>query len=357
MKRQLILENGEVFVGEGFGANVERSGEVVFNTGMTGYQEVLSDLSNCGQIVTFTNPLIGNYGLNRDDFESITSAVHGLIVKEYEHEPSHWNESDTLESYLKEKGIPGLAGIDTRKLTRMIRTEGMLRGKICSLEERVEDVVQQLKVEEQTNAVELVSTKEAYRIPGDGQRVVVIDFGLKRSVLQELVSRGCDIIVVPHLTTAEEICRYEPDGVLLSNGPGNPEGLPYAIETVKQLLEQKVALFGLSLGHQLLALASGAKTCKLLFGHRGANYPVRDLASERVVMTTQNHSYVVERSSLAGTDLELTYIGLNDQSVEGVKHVSSPAFGVQFIPGSYDANELYDEFINMMELSKRRGDK
>lgn len=352
MKRQLVLENGEVFIGESFGAAVAKSGEVVFHTGMTGYQEVITDLSNGGHIVTMTSPLIGNSGFNRDDFESITPAIHGLIVKEYEKEPSHWRSHNSLDSYLKEQGIPGLAGIDTRKLTRLIRTEGALRGKICSLDEDVDTVISELKKSEEQNFAKQVSTKQPYRLPGKGYRVVVVDFGVNHTILQQLVQRSCDVVVVPYDSTIEDVLSYKPDGILLSNGPGNPESLPHAIEMIQQLLG-KVPLFGIGLGHQLFALACGAKTEKMLYGHRGANYPVRHVANGKVSITKQNHSYVIRRDSLEATNLQITHIGLNDRSVEGVKHETFKAYGVQFIPDSYEGNEYYDQFITMME---RRGD-
>ncbi len=357
MKRQLILEDGTIFVGNGFGADKEMSGEVVFNTGMTGYQEILSDPSYCGQIVTMTYPLIGNYGINRDDFESITPAINGFIVKEYEPEPSHWREEESLDTLLRAKDIPGLSGIDTRKLTRLIREQGTFRGRICSLEVDANAVIEELKqttfVKDQ---VHRVSTKDPYHAPGRGNRVVLLDFGMKHGILQELITRQCDVVVVPYNTTAEEILRLNPDGIMLSNGPGDPVDVPGAIDTIKGLLG-KVPVFGICLGHQLLALACGATTSKLQFGHRGSNHPVREISTGKIAITAQNHGYTVDLDSLEGTNLELTHVAVNDGTVEGLRHVEYPAFCVQYhpeaSPGPHDANDLFDAFVTMMETEKK----
>ncbi|WP_100408173.1 carbamoyl phosphate synthase small subunit [Bacillus solitudinis] len=354
MKRQLILEDGQVYVGEGFGADIVMSGEVVFNTGMTGYQEILSDPSYCGQIVMLTYPLIGNYGINRDDFESISPAIHGLIVKEVELEPSHWRSEESLHSLLEAKGIPGLAGIDTRKLTRSIREQGTLRGRICSLDVNVDEVIAELKASTwMVDQVAKVSTKDPYHAPGKGHRVVLVDFGMKHGILQELIERHCDVVVVPYNTPAEEVIRLGADGVMLSNGPGNPVDVPEAIQMIQDLLG-KVPVFGICLGHQLLALACGAKTDRLRFGHRGSNHPVRELATGKIDITAQNHGYTVVTESLENTRLEATHVAVNDSTVEGIKHLDYPAFSVQYhpeaSPGPHDANHLFDEFIEMMEI-------
>ncbi|KHF38093.1 carbamoyl phosphate synthase small subunit [Halalkalibacter okhensis] len=357
MKRQLILEDGNIFVGEGFGSDKVMSGEVVFNTGMTGYQEILSDPSYCGQIVTMTYPLIGNYGINRDDFESVTPAINGFIVKEYEPEPSHWREEESLDTLLRAKDIPGLAGIDTRKLTRLIREHGTLRGRICSLDVDVQEVIEELK---QTtfvrNQVEQVSTKSPYHAPGRGNKVVLVDFGMKHGILRELIARQCDVVVVPYNTSAEEILRLRPDGIMLSNGPGDPVDVPEAIEMIKEILGQ-VPIFGICLGHQLLSLACGATTSKLRFGHRGSNTPVRELSTGKIDITAQNHGYTVDLESLEGTGLELTHVAVNDGTVEGVKHLEHAAFSVQYhpeaSPGPHDANELFNQFVTMMEAEKK----
>jgi carbamoyl-phosphate synthase small subunit len=356
MKRQLILEDGTVLVGEGFGSTIQTIGEVVFNTGMTGYQEILSDPSYCGQIVTLTYPLIGNYGINRDDFESIIPAISGFIVKEVCEIPSNWRSQFTLDEYFKAKNIPGLSGIDTRKLTRIIREYGTLKGAICSMDVVVEDVIRQLRNEVlPTNQVEQVSTINPYPSPGRGDRVVLVDFGMKHGILRELNNRNCDVVVVPYNTSAEEILQLNPDGIMLSNGPGDPKDVPEAIEMIKGVLG-KVPLFGICLGHQLFGLACGANTEKMKFGHRGSNHPVKHIATGKVAITSQNHGYTVEESTLVNTRLEVTHVALNDGTVEGLRHLDYPAFTVQYhpeaSPGPDDANELFDEFLSMIERKK-----
>jgi carbamoyl-phosphate synthase small subunit len=356
MKKQLILENGEVLIGVGFGADQQMSGEVVFNTGMTGYQEILSDPSYCGQIVTLTYPLIGNYGINRDDFESISPAIHGLIVREVELAPSHWRNEESLDTLLRAKGIPGLSGIDTRKLTRMIREVGTLKGRICSMDVNVDEVVQELKDSAPLqDQVSRVSTKDPYHVPGKGKRVVLVDCGMKHGILLELIERGCDVVVVPYNTPAEEIIRLGADGVLVSNGPGNPQDVPETIQTVSDLLG-KVPLFGICLGHQLLALATGATTSKLRFGHRGSNHPIREVSTGAIDITAQNHGYTVDHDSLEGTNLIITHIAVNDETVEGLAHKEYPAFSVQYHPeanpGPHDANHLFDQFMTLMNQTQ-----
>jgi carbamoyl-phosphate synthase small subunit len=358
MKRQLVLEDGTVFVGEGFGSEENTIGEVVFNTGMTGYQEILSDPSYCGQIVTLTYPLIGNYGINRDDFESINPAISGFIVKEVCDHPSNFRNQFTLNDYFKSKNIPGLAGIDTRKLTRIIRQHGALKGAFCGMDANIEDVIARLKGHVlPTDQVEKVSTKSAYPSPGRGHRVVLVDYGMKHGILRELNNRDCDVVVVPYNVTAQEVLSLSPDGIMLSNGPGDPKSVPQALDMINGVLG-KVPLFGICLGHQLFALANGADTEKLKFGHRGSNHPVKDLATGKVAITSQNHGYTVNEESLKNTKLEVTHIALNDGTVEGLRHKELSAFTVQYhpeaSPGPEDANGLFNEFLQMIETNKKK---
>ena len=357
MKKKLILESGEVFHGTGFGAEQDTAGEVVFNTGMTGYQELISDPSYCGQIVCMTYPLIGNYGINRDDYESIEPAIKGLIVKELCDLPSNFRTQMTLDELFKKKNLSGISGIDTRRLTRILRNKGVVKGKIVNAETDENSVVEELKVTNfPINQVEQVSTKTAYASPGRGFKVVLVDFGSKLGIIRELSQRNCDIIVVSQDTTAEEILLMDPDGIMLSNGPGDPEDVKGASELINGLLG-KVPIFGICLGHQLIGLACGAKTYKLKFGHRGGNHPVLDLEKNKVAITSQNHGYAIDQESLKDTDLIETHIALNDRTNEGLKHKIHPCFSVQYhpeaSPGPEDANELFDDFIKMMENFKR----
>lgn len=354
-KRYLILEDGTVFQGNAFGSDRASHGEVVFTTGMTGYQETLSDPSFYGQIVTFTYPLIGNYGINSDDFETITPVIRGMVVRELAKHPSNFRCEITLDEYLQSQDIPGIEGIDTRKLTRIIRSKGAVRAILTAADEdvNIEEIVSQLnETPYLKNHVKEVSTKMLFPSPGRGKRVVLMDFGMKNGILRELNERDCDVIVVPYNTSAEKILSFRPEGIMLSNGPGNPADVTEAIETIKELMG-KVPMFGICLGHQLLALASGAKSFKLPFGHRGANHPVKDLTTGRVHITSQNHGYAIDEKSIEGTDLEVTHVSLNDGTVEGLRHKKYPIFSVQYhpeaSPGPEDANYLFDQFIELME--------
>ncbi len=358
MKKKLILESGEVFHGEGFGAEQDTAGEVVFNTGMTGYQELISDPSYCGQIVCMTYPLIGNYGINRDDYESIEPAIKGLIVKELCDLPSNFRTQMTLDELFQKKKLSGISGIDTRKLTRILRNSGVVKGKIVNADADENKVVAELSSTTfPINQVEEVSTKTPFANPGRGFKVVLMDFGSKLGIIRELSMRNCDIIVVSQDTSAEDILLMDPDGIMLSNGPGDPEDVPHIHETIRQLIG-KVPIFGICLGHQLIALACGAKTFKLKFGHRGGNHPVLDLEKNKVAITSQNHGYAVDQESLKNTDLVETHIALNDRTNEGVKHKIHPVFSVQYhpeaSPGPEDANYLFDEFIELMENFKKK---
>lgn len=354
MKRSLILETGDVFTGIAFGSEKESAGEVVFTTGMTGYQETLSDPSYCGQIVTMTYPLIGNYGINRDDFESIEPAIKGMVVRELADMPSNFRSDASLNELFLLKEIPGIQGVDTRKLTRIIREYGSVKGYFTAagVEVTVEEIVVKLKETTfPTDQVKQVSTKRPYPSPGRGKRVVLVDFGMKHGILRELNKRNCDVVVVPYNTTAEEIMAIYPDGIMLSNGPGDPKDVPEAITMLKEIIG-KIPVFGICLGHQLFALASGGDTFKLKFGHRGANHPVKDLKTGRTELTSQNHGYTVDPESLVKTRLEVTHVALNDGTVEGLKHLDLPAFTVQYhpeaSPGPEDSNHLFDQFIELM---------
>jgi len=363
MKKQarLLLEDGTLFTGLAFGADGAQVGEVVFNTGFTGYQEVLSDPSYCGQIVTMTYPLIGNYGINRDDFESIAPFVHGFVVRRHEPVPSNWRAEYTIDEVLREYGIIGISEIDTRMLTRILRRHGTMKGILTTGNERIEELRERLaQTPLMTDQVARTSTKHVYSSPGTKERIVLIDFGAKSGILRELTKRGCDVIVVPHDTTADEIRRLHPDGIQLSNGPGDPKNVPYAVETVRQLLGE-YPMFGICLGHQIFALACGADTEKLKFGHRGGNHPVKDLETGQCYITSQNHGYTVKEDSIRGTELVVTHINNNDKTIEGLRHKRYPAFSVQYhpeaSPGPLDSGYLFDQFLEMIREHKSKQSK
>ena len=356
MKRQLVLEDGTVFVGTAFGSERECIGEIVFHTSMTGYQEMISDPTNYGKIVLMTYPLIGNCGINRDDFETIHPTMKGLIVKEAADFPSNWRSNMTLDAFLQQKGIPGLAGIDTRQLTRLIRSKGILKGAFCSVDEKVDDIVTRLKATTiPKDQVKQVSAQKPFPSPGRGYNIVVVDFGLKHGILRELNQRQCDVTVVPYDTSAQDILVLKPDGVLLSNGPGNPLHATESIEMIQTILG-KIPLFGIGLGHQLFALANGAAIEKMLFGHHGSSYPVKNVQTNKVIFTPQNNLYTVKDDAALSTSLKITYRNLNDHVIAGLAHKKYPAFSVQFhpeaSPGAEDAKYLFDEFLQMVETGK-----
>lgn len=357
LKRQLVLEDGTVFTGKGFGSETGHIGEVIFHTGMTGYQEVISNPSCFGQMVVMTYPLIGNYGVNRDDFETITPFVHGLIVKEYCDHPSNFRCEESLDHYLKANEIPGIAGIDTRKLTRHLRENGTMKGCLTSVSEPVQHVASQLrKTSPKQNPVQQTSTRKPYVVPGRGVRIVLVDYGMKHGILRELTRRNCHVTVVPYNYSAENIFRLKSDGILLSNGPGNPKAVPEATEMIRKVLGS-IPVFGMCMGHQLLALASGADTKVMKVGHHGSNHPVKNLVTGKTSMTAQNHQYLVTHESIEKTDLDITHIGLNDNSVEGFQHKLYPAFGVQFhpegAPGAEDTMDSFDTFLQLIAKAEK----
>lgn len=358
MERLLILEDGTVFKGKAFGANNNVFGEIVFTTSMTGYQETITDQSFNGQIITFTYPMVGNYGVNRDDYESIAPTCKGVVVKEHARVASNWRSQMTLDEFLKRKGIPGISGVDTRALTRKIRQVGTMKASIVDVGDSFDHAFDQLKATVlATNQVQQVSTSKPYPSPGTGKNVAVIDFGLKHSILRELSKRNCNLTVLPYNTDAKTILSLAPDGVMLTNGPGDPKDVPEAIEMIREI-QGKIPIFGICLGHQLFALANGADTYKMKFGHRGLNHPVREIATGRIDFTSQNHGYAVDEKTVDPDQLLITHVEVNDGTVEGIRHRHYPAFSVQFhpdaAPGPHDALHLFDEFMEMMDAGEEK---
>lgn len=357
MRAKLLLEDGTRLTGVSFGAEKKTLGEVVFHTGMTGYQEILTNPSFCGLIVTLTNPLIGNCGMNQKDAESQASFIKGLVVREFASVPSHWRSEKGLERWLKEYDIPGIAGVDTRMLTRKIRMQGSMKGIISTQDTSWEELEERLGVPLREDLVSIVSSRSIHTSPNYGKRVVLMDFGAKYGLQRDLAKRGCEVVVVPWNTSAEKIHRLDPDGILLSNGPGDPKNVPEGIQTIQKLLGH-YPLFGIGLGHQLLALACGGDTQKMMFGHWGSNHPVKDLGTGQIYMTPQHHSYTVREESLKNTCLEITHIALNDGTCEGLSHREFPAFSVQYhpeaAPGPWDSGHLFDQFMDLMESSAQK---
>ena len=370
MKAILALADGQIYEGEAFGASGEVEGEVVFNTSMSGYQEVLTDPSYCGQMVVMTYPLIGNYGINPDDFESPRPFLKGFIIKELSGIPSNWRSQGTLDQFLKDYGVVGIQEIDTRALTRHIRNAGAQQAVLSTVESDPKVLVEKAKRSVSIvgrDLVKEVTCKEPYiyesgtkgfgenPIPKDARAktfsVIAYDFGIKRNILRKLTQVGCRVRVVPASTPAEEVLATKPDGVFLSNGPGDPAGVPYAIENVKRLID-KVPIFGICLGHQILIHALGGKTFKQRFGHHGGNQPVMDLRTRKVEITAQNHGFAAEDPS-GMEDVEVTSINLNDNTIEGIRHKKLPLFSVQYhpeaAPGPHDSDYLFQEFLQIMK--------
>ena len=373
MKALLALEDGKVFHGRSFTGPYEVVGEVVFNTSMTGYQEILTDPSYCGQMVTMTYPLIGSYGINDQDIESDRIQVTALIVKEYQEHPSNWRSQTSLADYLKAGDIPGIEGIDTRALTRHIRLEGAMKAALSTYDTDPDSLVEKARqapdivgrdlvgevtchepmLWQEGRPVILDSGIDQFRWPDHSGsfRVVAFDFGVKYHIIRSLVKRGCNILVMPANTDSHTIDLLDPDGVFLSNGPGDPAPVTFAVDNIKDHLGIR-HVFGICLGHQLIGLALGGKTFKLKFGHHGANQPVKNLATGRVEITSQNHGFCVNMDTLEGHDVEISHINLNDNTLEGLVHRKAPLFSVQYhpeaSPGPNDAAYLFDRFIEMM---------
>jgi len=356
MKGILALEDGLCFEGEAFGAQGERSGEIVFNTSMTGYQEIVTDPSYCGQIVTMTYPLIGNYGVNEEDLESNKPWVEGFVVKEVSRIVSNFRATGSLPDFLKKHSIIAIEGIDTRALTKHIRSSGAKKAVISTTDLDRKSLVKKAIDSPGLvgrDLIKEVTCKQPYHFNTSGKfKVVVIDCGVKHNILRELQLHGCHVHVFPATSTSEEILSANPNGILLSNGPGDPSALPYIVKTVQELMEKKLPIFGICLGHQILGLAFGGKTYKLKFGHRGANQPVKVLKTGRVDITSQNHGFCVDLDSLPKNEVELTHLNLNDNTAEGMRHKRLPIFSVQYhpeaSPGPHDASHLFNEFVELM---------
>ncbi|MDR0738567.1 MAG: glutamine-hydrolyzing carbamoyl-phosphate synthase small subunit [Oscillospiraceae bacterium] len=354
-EKKIIFENGESFVGEGFGANKDALFRVVFNTSVVGYQEILSDPSYYAQIVCMTYPLIGNYGLTDDDYENSKLFVGGFIVREHNDKPSNYRSVKTLDEVLEEYEIPGVFGVDTRKITRMLRDEGNMRALITSSDVSVGTGVSKIKNKpELKSLVKMVTCKKIWQQKKSSFKytIVVLDCGTKFNIIRMLQKRRCKVVVVPYNTEFQEIFLFKPNGVLISNGPGDPRDLPEVVRTIKKL-QGKVCIFGICLGHQLIALANGAKVYEMKFGHRGSNHPVRNLITKKIEITSQNHSYSVDKSSLINTRLELTHENLLDNEVEGLRITKDNIFSVQYhpehAPGPHDSEYLFDEFKRNMD--------
>jgi carbamoyl-phosphate synthase small subunit len=362
----LALEDGTVFEGRSFGRAGEITGEVVFNTALCGYQEVLTDPSYAGQIVTMTYPHIGNYGVNREDVESARPQVAGFVVREASTVASSWRASGELHRYLNEAGVVGISEIDTRALTRHLRTHGAKRGIISTLSRDRAGLVERAGASRSMVGLDLareVTCPESYRLaaaggPAPAYRVVAYDFGMKQNILRSLAAAGCQVTVVPATTSARDALALDPEGIFLSNGPGDPEPCTYAVEAARVLMEKR-PVFGICLGHQILGLACGGKTFKLKFGHRGANHPVKNLRTGQVEITSQNHGFAVDPSLFNRPEFIQTHLNLNDGTVEGFRHRDLPVISVQYhpeaSPGPHDSHYLFAEFISLMAARRPAG--
>ena len=358
--KKIVLENGREFFGHGFGADCERTAELVFNTSVVGYQEVLSDLSYTGQIVLMTYPLIGNYGINDEDFESKTPSMSGMIVRDYTDSPSNFRYTKTLSEAMEDFGIPGISGVDTRQIARIIRDEGSQRVLITDADMPLEECLAKLQAwEYPRDVVRQVSCKRRWysRTSNPKYNVAVLDCGIKLNIVREMNRMGCNVTVLPFDTKPADILRLEPDGLFLSNGPGDPENVTEVIETVRTLKGQ-LPIFGICLGHQMIALACGAHTYKMKFGHRGGNHPVLNQYTGRIEITSQNHSYAVDPESLRGTGLRVTHVNLLEQTIEGVEDAANRMFSVQYhpesAPGPQDSNYLFEKFLKNMDIQKQK---
>ncbi len=357
MKAFLILEDGHVFPGRSIGSARETVSEIVFNTSMTGYLEVLTDPSYSGQAVAMTYPLIGNYGICPEDMESERPWADGFIVRELSRMPSNFRSEDTIQNFLLKYEIPGICGIDTRALTRILRESGTMNGMITTDENyQMEEVQKKLAAYATGDEVSQVTCKEKYVLPGDGYKVALLDLGAKRNIARSLHKRGCEVMVYPSFTSAEELLASHPDGIMLSNGPGDPKACGNIIREIRRLYETNLPIFAICLGHQLMALATGADTYRLKYGHRGGNHPVKDLNTGRVYITSQNHGYAVDPDSLDPKVAVPAFQNVNDGTNEGLSYIGKNIFTVQFhpeaCPGPQDSGSLFDRFLKMMEVNK-----